>query len=104
MILLETSNLNHSQRRHHLLLQPYLPPLPVASKKTARKPRKKLPSFFLSGTPVKEALKQKRKEQEEKELKRQKRLTEKAKKKKPRRRLDFPSSSDDELSNPVPYH
>lgn len=38
-----------------------LPPVPVASKKTARKPRKKLPSFFLSGTPVKEALKQKKK-------------------------------------------
>jgi len=81
-----------------------LPPLPVvASKKTARKPRKKLPSFHLSGTPVKEALEQKRKEQEEKKLKRQKRLTEKAKKKKPRCRLDFASSSDDEPSNRVPY-
>jgi len=79
-----------------------LPTLPVASKKTARKPRKKLPSFLLSGTPVKEALEQKRKEQEEKELKRQKRLTEKSKKKKPRRQLDFPSSSDDEPSIPVP--
>lgn len=33
-----------------------LPPLSVASKNTARKPRKKLPSFLLSGTPVKEAL------------------------------------------------
>ncbi|XP_003240827.1 uncharacterized protein LOC100571979 [Acyrthosiphon pisum] len=80
-----------------------LSPLPVASKKTARKPRKKLPSFLLSGTPVKEALEQKRKEQEEKELKRQKRLTEKSKKKKARRQLDFPSSSDDEPSIPVPY-
>lgn len=86
-----------------------LPPLPVTIKKITRKPRKKLPSFLLSGTPVKEALEQKKKIEEEKELKRQKRLTEKANKKKksnkkaPRRQLEFFSSSDDELSYPVPY-
>lgn len=68
---------NHSQFMDLTLST--LPPLPVASKKTARKQRKKLPSFLLLESPVKEALEQIKKDQSEKELKR---LNKKANKKK----------------------
>lgn len=46
-----------------------LPLLPVTIKKIARKPRKKLPSFLLSVTPVKEALEQKKKDRRRERVK-----------------------------------
>lgn len=93
-----------------------LPSLPMASKKTTRKPRKKLPSYHISGSPVKQALEEKKKENELLELKRQERLKRKAEtlaskkakcsktkkvKKTKKRQLD--DSSSDESSQEVPY-
>lgn len=43
-----------------------LPPLPKSVLKKSRKPRQKLPSLHITGTPVKNALENKRKEQEDK--------------------------------------
>jgi hypothetical protein len=54
------------------------PQLPMASKKKTRKPRKKLPSYHISGSAVKQALETKKKEKQLMELKKQDRLKKKA--------------------------